>query len=90
SCVASYSLKILSVIEQPLRIVSINGIPIALTRGGFICPFTTNRISDLIDINFFNKYPAYIIVGDIVGPGNPYNTESIPYIKEDVVFFALI
>ncbi len=71
-----------------VRIVTINGNPLAFTRGGFICPFTTNRIPDLIDLNFFHKYPGYVINGEIVGPGSPYNTEIIPYINEDVLFFS--
>jgi putative ATP-dependent DNA ligase len=71
-----------------VRIAIINENPLAFTRGGFICPFTTNRIPDLIDLNFLHNYPGYIINGEVVGPGNPYNTEVIPYIKEDVVFFS--
>ncbi|NWF52451.1 MAG: RNA ligase [Nitrospirae bacterium] len=71
-----------------VRIARIDEVPIALTRGGFICPFTTDRIPDLIDMNFFNKYPEYVIGGEIVGPNNPYNTEFIPYIKEDVVLLS--
>jgi putative ATP-dependent DNA ligase len=71
-----------------VRIVTINGHSIAFTRGGFVCPFTTNRIPDLIDLTFFHKYPGYIINGEVVGPGSPYNTEIIPYINEDVLFFS--
>ncbi len=71
-----------------VRVAVINGTPLAFTRGGFICPFTTDRISDLIDLNFFKKYPEYIICGEVVGPGSPYNTEVVPYADEDVVFFA--
>jgi len=71
-----------------IRITVINGKPFAFTRGGFICPFTTNRIQDLINLNYFDKYPGYIINGEIVGPGSPYNTEIIPYISEDVIFFS--
>lgn len=71
-----------------VRITIIKGNPLAFTRGGFICPFTTNRIPDLIDLNFFNKYPGHIINGEVVGPGSPYNTEIIPYINEDVIFFS--
>ncbi|BCB97177.1 RNA ligase [Dissulfurispira thermophila] len=71
-----------------VRIAVINATPIAFTRGGFICPFTTDRISDLINTNFFNEYPEYTVCGEVVGPGSPYNTEDIPYIDEDVAFFA--
>ena len=71
-----------------VRIALIDGNPLAFTRGGFICPFTTNRIPDLVDMNFFRTYPRYIINGEVVGPGSPYNTEVIPYIDEDVVLFV--
>jgi len=71
-----------------VRVAVIGGIPIAFTRGGFICPFTTDRVPDLIDLNFFREYPGYVICGEVVGPGSPYNTEVIPYIADDIVFFA--
>lgn len=70
------------------RIASIGGNPLAVTRGGFICPFTTSRIADLVDLKFFDRYPGYVISGEVVGPGSPYNTEVIPYIDEDVIFFV--
>lgn len=70
-----------------VRIAMINGRILAFTRGGFICPFTTDRISDLIDARFFDRYPDSILCGEVVGPGSPYNIEVIPYVEEDVVFF---
>lgn len=36
-----------------VRVCLINNRPVTFTRGGFICPFTTDRIGDLIDLNFF-------------------------------------
>ncbi len=71
-----------------VRVCLINSKPLAFTRGGFICPFTTDRLDDLIDLNFFNKYPQHILCGEVVGPGNPYNVESTSYIDEDVAFFV--
>ncbi len=71
-----------------VRIVMINGKLLAFTRGGFVCPFTTDRVPDFINTNFFVEYPEYTISGEVVGPGSPYNTEEIPYIKDDVAFFA--
>lgn len=71
-----------------VRVCLINNKPLAFTRGGFICPFTTDRIEDLIDLDFFNKYPQHIICGEVVGPGNPYNIESTSYLEEDVALFV--
>lgn len=61
--------------------------PLAFTRGGFICPFTTDRIYDLVDLRFFDKYPDYILCGEVVGRGNPYNIESTSY-SDDIAFFV--
>lgn len=71
-----------------VRIARINGQTIAFTRGGFICPFTTDRVYDLIDPRFFDRYPDYILCGEVVGPGSPYNTEIIPYVEEDIIFYV--
>jgi putative ATP-dependent DNA ligase len=71
-----------------VRIALIDDKLLAFTRGGFICPFTTDRLIDLIDIEFFKKYPDYILCGEVVGPGSPYNAEIIPYVKEDVIFLV--
>ncbi len=57
-----------------------------LTRGGFICPFLTDR-TDLIDPRFFKDYPDWILCGEIVGGSNPYFSESHLDI-EDVGFFV--
>lgn len=71
-----------------VRVALIDNTPLAFTRGGFICPFTTDRIPDIVDLEFFDKYPNYIICGEVVGPGSPYNVEVIPYVKEDIKFFV--
>jgi putative ATP-dependent DNA ligase len=73
-----------------VRVCLADGRPIAFTRGGFVCPFTTKRLPDLLpDLRgFFSRYPDLVICGEVVGPESPYNTEAIPYIGEDVRFFA--
>ncbi|NOY39530.1 MAG: RNA ligase [Nitrospirae bacterium] len=60
----------------------------AFTRGGFICPFTTDRLPDLLPLGFFDDFPDYTLCGEVVGPENPYNSEAVPYMKEDIAFFA--
>ncbi len=60
----------------------------AFTRGGFVCPFTTDRLPDLVPAAFFDIHPEYTLCGEVVGPDNPYNSEPVPYIEEDVAFFA--
>ncbi len=72
-----------------VRITKIKDRVVAITRGGFICPFSTDRLSDFADFNkFFAENPGYVIAGEIAGPENPYIEVYPPYIKEDVKFFA--
>lgn len=60
-----------------------------ITRGGFICPFTTDRLIDLADFDsFFEQYPDYVLCGEVVGPNNPYMEMYPPYVKKDIAFFA--
>ncbi len=71
-----------------VRVRRIGGEVFAFTRGGFICPFTTDRLPDLLPQRFFDACPDYTLCGEVVGPENPYNSEAVPYIKEDIAFFA--
>jgi putative ATP-dependent DNA ligase len=71
-----------------IRIFLMNDQPVAMTRGGFICPFTTDRLSDLLDLSIFDKMPDLIIFGEVAGPENPYNMESPPFVREDVQLFV--
>ncbi len=70
-----------------VRITQFDNKIIALTRGGFICPFTTDRLKDFFNFeSFFKNYPNLILCGEVVGPNNPYMELSPPYILEDVAF----
>lgn len=71
-----------------IRIAKIGNKILAFTRGGFVCPFTTERLGDYIDaISFFRAHPDLVLCCEVAGPENPYNPESPPYLKEDVGFF---
>ncbi len=59
----------------------------ALTRGGYVCAFTTDRVLDFIDPKFFEDNPDLVLCMEVAGPENPYVEESPPYVKEDVKFF---
>ncbi|MEO0272951.1 MAG: RNA ligase [candidate division WOR-3 bacterium] len=70
-----------------IRVFNYKGRPFALTRGGFICPFSTDRLLDLYNFRkFFEYYPDYMLCGEIVGPNNPYMELYPPYIKFDIEF----
>lgn len=56
-----------------VRIASIGDEIIALTRGGYICPYTTKKAVEIMDLsNFFNDNPDLVICGEMVGTDNPY------------------
>jgi putative ATP-dependent DNA ligase len=56
-----------------VRIASIGDEIIALTRRGYVCPYTTKKALELMDLNtFFDDNPDLIICGEMVGTENPY------------------
>ncbi len=61
---------------------------LALSRGGYVCPFTTDRLPDLINLSFFEDYPDLVLCMEVAGPENPYIEESPPFVKEDVQAFV--
>jgi len=51
----------------------------AITRGGIVCPYTSERISERLCCNkFFKDYPNYVLCGEVVGLQNPYQEKSYP------------
>ena len=64
-----------------VRIASINGKIIAFTRGGYICPYTTKKAPQLMDLNqFFQEHPDLVICGEMLGVENPYVSHYYPEI----------
>jgi len=61
---------------------------LALTRGGFICPFTTDRIVDLLDPGIFDQEPDLVVCGEMAGPEQPYLESHPPFVVEDVQLFV--
>ncbi len=59
----------------------------AATRGGLICPFTTDRLADLIDPALFSAHPELILCGEVTGPETPYIEGTSPLVAEGVGFF---
>lgn len=70
-----------------VRIFMHEGEVYALTRGGYVCAFTTDRVKDFINLEVFEEHPDFVLCVEVAGPENPYVEESPPYIKEDVAFF---
>lgn len=71
-----------------VRIVQVAGEVLALTRGGFVCPFSTDRLPDLLDLGVFEQDPDLVVCAEVAGPENPYNVGGPPQVPEDVALFV--
>lgn len=60
----------------------------ALTRRGYLCPFTTDRIPDLLDTAIFEQRPDLVLCMEVAGPDNPYNAVPPPYVERDIAAFV--
>lgn len=69
-----------------VRVVSVGGDIVALTRGGFICPYSTEVARDRIGHEILEDQPELVLCGEMVGPENPYVPKSI-YSIDSIDFF---
>ncbi len=60
----------------------------AFSRGGFVCPFSTDRVPDLLDLGVFDAEPDLILCAEIAGPDNPYLEACPPQVNRDVALFV--
>lgn len=58
-----------------------------LTRGGLVCPYTTEKARKLVPLDFFRDNPDLVLCGEMVGPDSPYVPKSL-YGIESLEFFA--
>lgn len=61
---------------------------LALTRRGYLCPFTMDRVPDFLPLSFFLAHPDLVLCAEVAGPGNPYLEGSVPFVPEDISFFV--
>lgn len=53
------------------------GEPLAFTRSGFVCPFTTARARDLLPLSsFFEDHPDEMLCAELIGSESPYTTHD--------------
>ncbi len=72
-----------------VRIVRCEGEVLPLTRGGFVCPFTADRLGDLADVGpFFEAHPDAILCVEVAGPGNPYISARPPRARDRLRLFV--
>ena len=70
------------VVEEKLdgfnvRIAEVDGEVLAFTRGGYVCPYSTGRARDLLDVDaFFDEHPSRMLCAELVGPETPYTTHD--------------
>jgi putative ATP-dependent DNA ligase len=71
-----------------VRILQHAGQVYAFSRGGFVCPFSTDRLPDFLDLRLFEAEPDLVLCAEIAGPENPYLEGTPPYVTEDVQLFV--
>ena len=69
-----------------VRVASVGGETVALTRGGFICPYSTEVACDQITPEIFADHPDLVLCGEMVGPRNPYVPKEV-YPAESMDFY---
>ncbi len=53
------------------------GEPLAFTRGGHVCPYTTRVAREQLNLEaFFGNHPEQMLCAEFVGPENPYTAEN--------------
>ncbi|WP_214045642.1 RNA ligase [Methanomethylovorans sp.] len=60
-----------------VRVILLDGKLIALTRKGYVCPYSSEKVNDLLDHSFFVENPQLVVYGEMVGPDNPYVPKGI-------------
>lgn len=69
-----------------VRIATIKGEILAITRSGYICPYTTEKANEKLNLKFFEDFPELVLYGEMIGPDNPYLSKDI-YGIESVEFY---
>jgi len=69
-------------------ILRFEAMTLALSRGGFVCPFTTNRLPDLMPLQVIDDHPENVVCAEVAGPDNPYLESCPPFVKEDIQLFV--
>lgn len=65
-----------------VRVALVDGKLFALTRGGFVCPYTTAKLRREKALNrFIRENPELVVCGEAVGNENPYVVHEYPEAK---------
>jgi len=69
-----------------VRVARVMDQTVALTRGGFICPYSSEVANDQIPPQIFRDHPEIVLCGEMVGPKNPYVPKEV-YPAESMDFY---
>jgi len=64
-----------------VRVVKIGENLYGITRRGLICPYTTEKVREQIEDDFFRDYPDYMLCCEAVGKASPYVPTDVYGIK---------
>ena len=69
-----------------VRVLFVSGEVVALTRGGFVCPYSTEVARRMVPEEVFLKHPGLVLCGEMVGPENPYVAKEV-YPTDSIDFY---
>ncbi len=61
-----------------VRVALIGNELLAITRSGFICPFSTHVANKLLNKKFFEENPSLVVCGELAGELNPHVVHKYP------------
>jgi putative ATP-dependent DNA ligase len=70
-----------------VRIAAVKNDILAFTRSGYVCPYTTQKAKEKLNLKFFEDFPELVLYAEMVGPDNPYISKDI-YNVESVEFYV--
>jgi putative ATP-dependent DNA ligase len=60
--------------------------PVALTRSGHVCPYTTGRARVSLPLDaFFADHPESMLCAELIGPESPYTTHDYADVSSDEI-----
>lgn len=71
-----------------VRIFRSGGELLALSRGGYVCPFASDRAPDFVRMDIFEAHPDLVLCAELAGPDNPYTQGGPSFVAEDVALFV--
>ena len=71
-----------------VRVIRWQGKLLAFTRGGFPCPYTTDRVRRWLPDAPFREDPELVLCLEVAGPETPYTDASPPFVRADAKPFA--